>query len=260
MVYKFNSTTFYPRAGYGCIYRYDIVSRGHTWKVPKYIGQTRGALRNRHQAHMSKSARGTLIDKTLKTHDYSLYVIWTGLIEDLDDAEMYFIQYYGSLFPNGLNMEGGGNVAKCVSEETRRKMSEMDKLRDHTVGYKPIYQYTLSGEFVKEYPALTLASVETGISMGHISQCTRGIRNSAGGYRWTYSKGELYKYRTHKDYNSGQYPKRGVKQYNLDFTFVAEYSGITEAERQTGFNHRGISRCAGGERKTYKGYVWRYSD
>ena len=49
-----------------------------------------------------------------------------------------------------------------------------------------------------------------------------------------------------------------VLQYTLDGQFVAEYSSIIEAEKQTGIRH--ICCCCKGKRKTAGGYIWRYKD
>lgn len=39
---------------------------------------------------------------------------------------------------------------------------------------------------------------------------------------------------------------------------VNNFYGITEAERATGINHRNISMCCSGKRKTAGGYSWKY--
>lgn len=53
---------------------------------------------------------------------------------------------------------------------------------------KPVEQYTLSMEFVAEYPSIKEAERQTGIHNSIISKCCRGERKSAGGYKWKYKK------------------------------------------------------------------------
>lgn len=48
-----------------------------------------------------------------------------------------------------------------------------------------------------------------------------------------------------------------VAQYTTDNVFVARYNSAREAGELLGIRFQGISKCATGERKTYKGYVWR---
>ena len=51
---------------------------------------------------------------------------------------------------------------------------------------------------------------------------------------------------------------RIVQQIDKSGNIVAEYYGIGEAERQTGFSKSGISKCCLGIRDTSRGFVWRY--
>lgn len=47
-----------------------------------------------------------------------------------------------------------------------------------------------------------------------------------------------------------------VFQYDLNYIFISCYDSVSTAASTTGFNHRGISRCALKQRKSYKGFVW----
>ena len=61
-----------------------------------------------------------------------------------------------------------------------------------------------------------------------------------------------------------KYPKgvcvnsKKVYQYTLDGTFVAEYESTSEAAKICNFSQPMISRCARGERNSYKNYIWKY--
>lgn len=50
--------------------------------------------------------------------------------------------------------------------------------------------------------------------------------------------------------------KTPVRQLSLDNEEVAVYESLTEAERQTGINHRNISLVCSGKRQTAGGYKW----
>ena len=52
---------------------------------------------------------------------------------------------------------------------------------------KEIVQYNLNMEYIKTYNSGTEAEIETGIDSGDISRCCRGIRKTAGGYKWKFS-------------------------------------------------------------------------
>ena len=51
---------------------------------------------------------------------------------------------------------------------------------------KAIEQYSMDGEFIKEYESAREADRQTGIPYKNISVNLRGISKSAGGYRWNY--------------------------------------------------------------------------
>lgn len=49
-----------------------------------------------------------------------------------------------------------------------------------------------------------------------------------------------------------------VLQYTLDGEFVREWPSTQECGRN-GFNQQSVSRCCRGERKSHKGFLWKYS-
>lgn len=57
------------------------------------------------------------------------------------------------------------------------------------------------------------------------------------------------------------HPKKSkpVQQFTKSGEFVAEYSSVSEVERQLGFNKPNISQCCLGKQKTAYGFVWRYA-
>lgn len=54
---------------------------------------------------------------------------------------------------------------------------------------KPVLQFTLDGEFVREYPSITEANISLGVSpkSGCIGRCCQGKRKSAYGFKWCYA-------------------------------------------------------------------------
>ena len=57
--------------------------------------------------------------------------------------------------------------------------------------------------------------------------------------------------------NMGHKGLKPVRQYNLDGTFIAEYSSMRDASNATKVHHPGISQCANGKQRTAGGYIWR---
>lgn len=50
-----------------------------------------------------------------------------------------------------------------------------------------IVQFTLDGQFIREWPAGNEVERELGISNSNINKCCRGKLNSAGGFKWMYA-------------------------------------------------------------------------
>lgn len=72
------------------------------------------------------------------------------------------------------------------SEETKQKISQAKKGKPNYKHRKPIQQYTLSGEFIKEFDSAKSASIELNINRQHITACCKGKRNQCGNYKWKY--------------------------------------------------------------------------
>ena len=81
-------------------------------------------------------------------------------------------------------------VTKSLHKKLHREqMSNGGKIGGKIGGKKnsiPILQFTKSGEFTKEWPSLSEAYRQLGISHSHICQCLKGRLKSAGGFVWRY--------------------------------------------------------------------------
>lgn len=135
--------------------------------------------------------------------------------ESLNDREIYWISFYNSV-EEGLNLMYGGQggkqsqevkdkksksmMGKKCSLETRQKMSESKKghsMYDENwrkrmqegawkskMSSKPIIQYDLEGNFIKEWESKAKAGKELKINPVNISNNTSGVSKSAGGFVW----------------------------------------------------------------------------
>lgn len=52
---------------------------------------------------------------------------------------------------------------------------------------KPVYQYTIDGEFIAEYPSTAEVKRQLGYSRSHISECCLGKLKTSYGYKWKYA-------------------------------------------------------------------------
>jgi group I intron endonuclease len=89
------------------------------------------------------------------------------------------------------------NKPRIISEEVKHRISETNKLRwtpERKVKYqlhnnknRSILQYTLNGEFIKEYISVAHAVRELNLKDHHgIALCARGGRKKSAGFIWRY--------------------------------------------------------------------------
>ena len=104
----------------------------------------------------------------------------------------------------------------------------------------PVYQYTLSGEFVKKHQSARSASREIGLHNEGVNIATK-TGYTAGGFQWKLNNGG----------NDSPIPpvqdtrfKNYISQYTLDGEFVREYTSARKASRQLGICHVSIKEAA----------------
>ncbi len=59
-------------------------------------------------------------------------------------------------------------------------------------------------------------------------------------------------------YLNPKFPSKEVSQYDLDGNFIKKYKSCEDAGRENNIYGVCIARCARGERKKYKNFVWKY--
>lgn len=69
-------------------------------------------------------------------------------------------------------------IGKHHTEESKNKMSESHKIK--------ITQYDLNNNIIQSFNSINEASIETGIDRTVIGKCCKGIRKTAGGFKWQY--------------------------------------------------------------------------
>lgn len=146
-----------------------------------------------------------------------------------------------------------------------KEIYSSEKLRERKRGKnnhraQPVKQFSLDGNFIKEYDTITQASKETGVGIARISDVARGNRKTAGGFIWKFSNDKNIQHKTKPIYHAENDKNlKPILQYDLNGTLVGEYRGIAEATRINGFNHRtNIISNLKGRTKTAYGFIWKY--
>ena len=75
-------------------------------------------------------------------------------------------------------------LGHVVSDEVKQILSEKNKGKPNVKLSKPVYQYTLDGEFVKKWPSAAECKRN---GFNHVDNCCRGERKQNKGYIWSYT-------------------------------------------------------------------------
>ena len=117
----------------------------------------------------------------------------------------------------------------------------------------PVYEYTLNGNFVKEWKSAREASIALGISYSNIYQNKRCKQ----------SRFKTFKTDKLSDipYYSNNYCKacKKVFQFTKTGDFVKEYNSVTEASYSMNTKVKTISSALTGINNTALGYIWSYT-
>ena len=119
---------------------------------------------------------------------------------------------------------------------------------------KPVLQYDLLGNFIREWDSLTAVEEELKLNCGNISNCCRGVSVTANGFIWRY-RDEFIEI----DLKKLEYRKRKVSKYDLNGDFVKTFDSIKEAA-DAGFSDNNIQDCCVGRIKSHGGFIWRYAE
>jgi len=186
---------------------------------------------------------GVNISKAIKKHgkkNFRKDILWEGPLEYLREMEEYYCEYFNvkksNLFYNCTN-KGVGSV----------------KNQPHPAQWKPISQYNLKGEFIKEWNSLTDAISSTKIN--NIGSCLRGKQKSAGGYLWNY-KGEDPIVYIDKRFERDS---KKINQYDINGNFIREWKSCWEASKFLQTDSSNIRHAAENNVKA-KNFYFKYAN
>ena len=209
--------------------------------------------------------------------------------EILNQKEKEFIQLFDSI-NNGYNLDEGGAYVdsehiKPQSEETKRK--RVESIQNYWKTHKrpelseeskqsiidklsiPILQYTIQGDFVKEWKSCKEASRELGIKDSLINKvCNK--RNKCCREFIFFFKSEYPDIPEHIDtsylgklvqdpnrYKTGK--SRKVYQFELDGTLINTFNSVKEAAKLLGYSESTLGKyCRGKNNGIYKNYKFSY--
>lgn len=227
--------------------------------VPRYIGITTRTLRERFVGHMNdinnrpdlnphktnwfrKLMKGGKLPHIEQIAEFDNEV-------EMKEFEISYIKENKERY-NLINQTAGGDMPGF------RAFSRESILKKNTT--RPIVQYNVLGEKIAEFDIMEDAAREYGYhdkACSHITQCCRGIRNSAYGYIWRYKNDPLGDISMLNpkglDFNK-------LVQYDLEGNRIAEYDSYLKAAIAINDHSKGanISAVVFGKQNSCKGYYF----
>ena len=206
-----------------------------------YIGQTMnfGIRRRDHWSDKTNDDLHNDIQKLGREY-FKFEIIEKCDVDQLDEREKYWIEYYDSYNMGYNNTEGGSG----------------NKLNAKNSQCIPVYAYNLDGTFAAEYYSIASAMRELNMKSNNITRCIihNDNHHHSGGFMWrTYKTDQIPAF----EKNLGG---KSIYCYDLNTRlFVKEYKTVTEAGIELcGKRTPHICSAANGSRKSACGFLWSY--
>ena len=245
-----------------------------------YIGQTVKSLKERWGQHHRQASYGCNLALHNAIRKYGKENFTVEQIDvarnrdELDQKEIYWIEYYNSLSPNGYNLHTGGlhhevsdetrekqrlshlgyRLGEKASEETRKKMSEIAKERYKDKTKHPNYGKKLSDEtkakISKAHKGKKLSLEQREL----MSEQRRGEKN----HNWGKPRSEETRIKIGLARKGKRVREDAANAKKVLCVETGELFGcIKDAHEKYGISH--IGGCCNGQRKTAGGYHWRFA-
>ena len=122
---------------------------------------------------------------------------------------------------------------------------------------KPVIQYSIEGDFIKEYPSISEAKKVNNIHSG-ISEACKNRGSICGGFLWSFTDNPIKK----RDIVSGKIKLKGIKkvaivQYSLQGKKIKEWNSMSEAAKYCGISVSSIRQVFSGVSTKAGNFMWK---
>lgn len=257
-----------------------------------YIGKSKNILSRYYKYFNLKCERQQLIYRSLKKHGPENHIFdiievceYTELIEREIYHKSLFIDEHTwnkALFCYLIDGESGPHIQSSDFNQKRSKsLKKYWENKKHPLSgkiipidivekrYKPVIQYDLAGNFIKEWKSQLEVSKYLKLD---INNCLRNRYKSAGKFQWKYKTenpptkiepvgGKTKRTKKHSSNIAKNKIGKGLKpiiQLDMNNTVIREWKSQSQASIELNIPIACINLCLNGKNKTSKGYKWKY--
>ena len=251
----------------------------------KYVGQATNLKKRQNRWNdLNQPYAGPAINAARAK--YGLEAFGFEILKECDDKELdywekYYVKELNTKAPYGYNLTdgGGGMSGYTLSEETRKKLSEINKgkcLSEETKrkigeGHKGLVRSQETRKKLSEANKGKHLTQETRKKMSeankgkHLTEETKNKMSEAkkGEKHWNYGKHLSIetKNKISENFINRKDQSKPVLQIDKKTNeVIKEFPSVREVERQLGFIHNNISKCCNGKRQTAYGFIWKYKE
>jgi transcription elongation factor Elf1 len=163
----------------------------NTCNNKRYVGSTLH-INNRKRTHFSKLSTHNGVNKRIQD-DFLLFKkpCFTFIVlEYLDPPKtpkerLAFRKSLNQIEQKWIDkLEPEYNVHKIAGSGVGFKHSKEAIKKISLSGNKPVFQYSLSGKFIKKWSSIKKAAEDLELNSSSVSNCSRGVYKTAGGFKW----------------------------------------------------------------------------
>lgn len=230
----------------------------------KYIGQTlKDDINSRWKQHKNicKYSLGTCLYNAYKkygTENFNFKILCICFDIDTNRFEIDYIKKYNTIYPNGYNLQTGGNNRKHNEYTIKHLKQVLSGVNSPNYGKKitlekrQLISERLKGDKNPNFGKKISQEIKLKISKTMLNfdvikrtEINKKISNSL------------------KQYNniSNNKNRKKIGQYNLDNNLISVFNSISEASQKIGIDRMSISKCCNDKYvnyKTAKGFIWKY--
>lgn len=123
---------------------------------------------------------------------------------------------------------------------------------------KNILQYSIEGQFIKEWEGVSVAANFFKVPINNISCALRGKTKTIAGFMWRYKLSEDFPKQIEPVKLNKKHTE--VLQYTLNGEFIKKWHSIKEASEAIGCPHPYIVFACQGKPIQSTGFIWKYAD